>query len=133
MELSKELLEKAKAAKTAEELIAIAKENEVEMTEESAKAYFELMQAQTKIGELSDEELDNVAGGACHTDDGRMVTTVGNQCEHFVCKDCGLSGSILTMRGAVCSSQKNAAYCTNCKYMSYESGLWLCNHSANRE
>lgn len=36
-----ELMVRAKAAKSAEELIALAKENDVEMTEESAKAYFE--------------------------------------------------------------------------------------------
>ena len=36
-----ELIEKAKSAKTPEELMALAKENGVELTEESAKAYFE--------------------------------------------------------------------------------------------
>ena len=61
MELNNEIRTKAKAAKTPEELIEIAKENDVEMTEESAKAYFE--QLHPKTGELSDEELDNVAGG----------------------------------------------------------------------
>ena len=39
MEMSKELLAKAKEAKTPEELMAFAKENNMEMTEESAKAY----------------------------------------------------------------------------------------------
>ena len=38
MEMSKELLAKAKEAKTPEELMAFAKENNMEMTEESAKA-----------------------------------------------------------------------------------------------
>ena len=36
-----ELIEKAKSAKTPEELMALAKENGMELTEESAKAYFE--------------------------------------------------------------------------------------------
>ena len=36
MELNKELLAKAKEAKTPEELIALAKENGMELTEESA-------------------------------------------------------------------------------------------------
>ena len=35
-----ELIEKAKSAKTPEELMALAKENGMELTEESAKAYF---------------------------------------------------------------------------------------------
>ncbi len=60
MNISKELLEKAKQAKTAEELLEMAKAEKVELTEEeAAKAFAEL----NKTGELSDEELDNVAGG----------------------------------------------------------------------
>ena len=60
MNISKELLEKAKTAKSAEELLEMAKTEKIEMTEEeAAKAFAEL----NKTGELSDEELDNVAGG----------------------------------------------------------------------
>ena len=58
--LTPELLEKAKQAKTAEDLIVLAKENGTEMTEESAKAYFDQLH---KTGELAEDELDNVAGG----------------------------------------------------------------------
>ena len=65
MKLNKELLTKAKAAKTAEEIMALAKENGMELTEESAKAYLDLLHPQT--GELSDDELDNVSGGGCGT------------------------------------------------------------------
>ena len=60
MELTKELLAKAKEAQTAEELLALAKENGMELTKEQSEEYF------TKLhhtGELADEELDNVAGG----------------------------------------------------------------------
>ena len=60
MNISKELIEKAKTAKSAEELLAMAKAENIELTEEqAAKAFAEL----NKTGELSDEELDNVAGG----------------------------------------------------------------------
>ena len=60
MKISKELLEKAKTAKTAEELLAMAKAENIEISaEEAAKAFAEL----NKTGELSDEELDNVSGG----------------------------------------------------------------------
>ena len=38
MEMNKELLAKAKETKTPEELLALAKENGAELTEESAKA-----------------------------------------------------------------------------------------------
>ena len=60
MKISKELLEKAKTAKSAEELLEMAKTEKIELTaEEAAKAFAEL----NKTGEISDEELDNVAGG----------------------------------------------------------------------
>ena len=55
-----ELIEKARQAKSHEELIALAKENGIELSEDKAKEYFERLNLS---GELSDEELDNVAGG----------------------------------------------------------------------
>ena len=41
MEMNKELLAKAKEAKNPDELMSLAKENGVELTEESAAAYFD--------------------------------------------------------------------------------------------
>ena len=60
MNISKELIEKAKTAKSAEELLEMAKAENIELTEEEAAQAFAKM---NKNGELSDEELDNVAGG----------------------------------------------------------------------
>ena len=54
MELSEELIAKAKGTKTPEELAALAKESSIDLTEEEAKAYFE--QLHPKTGELSDDE-----------------------------------------------------------------------------
>ena len=65
MKFTDEMLEKAKTAKSAEELLAMAKAENVELTEEKAeKAFAEL----NKTGEISDEELDNVAGGCSPSD-----------------------------------------------------------------
>lgn len=61
--LTPEMIEKAKEAKSAEELLALAKKNDVEMTEEEAKAYY--LQLNPPSGELDDDDLDNVAGGGC--------------------------------------------------------------------
>ena len=61
MEMSKELLAKAKEAKNPDELMSLAKENGIELTAESAASYFERLNSKT--GELSDSELDNVSGG----------------------------------------------------------------------
>ena len=59
--MEKELIVKAKQAKSPEELMALAKESGIEMTKEKADEYFK--QLSTSSGEISDEELDNVSGG----------------------------------------------------------------------
>ena len=63
-ELTKELIAKAMACETAEELMALAKSEGVELTKEEAEAY---------LVEMSDIELDEaalkqVAGGRCYSD-----------------------------------------------------------------
>ena len=63
--MNKELLEKARQAKSPEELLALAKENNIEISEEHAKALFERLNGSEK---LADEELDNVAGGCEESD-----------------------------------------------------------------
>ena len=55
-----EHIEKAKQANSPEELLALARENSIELTEDKAKEYFERL---NNSSELSDEELDNVSGG----------------------------------------------------------------------
>ena len=65
MKLTAEQLMKARSAKSAEELIALAKAEGIEATEEQIKAQFDAMH---HAGELADDELDNVAGG-CGDDD----------------------------------------------------------------
>ena len=55
-----EQVEAAKAAKSPEELVAVAKEAGHEITLEQAAAFL-------KQGELADEELENVAGGSCYS------------------------------------------------------------------
>ena len=139
----KELLEKAKAAKSPEEIQVLAKENGMEdFSVDSAKAYYEQFH---KEGELLDEELDNVAGGACYIDDGRMVTTVFNDCKYFACKHCGSTNRKIPYgHYSDCPFAKMSPLseqveindelrgCSNCKYMSYEKGLWLCNKPNNR-
>ena len=56
-----EMIQKARTAASAEELLAMAKENGQEMTLEEAFAYWK--QLNPKCGELSDDELEAVAGG----------------------------------------------------------------------
>ncbi len=124
MGLNSELLEKAKQAGTAEEILSLAKENGVELTEEEAKEYFEQLH---RSGELSDEELDNVAGGGCHKKDGRLIVTIKHSCPYFSCIICGKSETHFH------ADTKSYWYpsCEVCRHMSYEKGLWLCNNENN--
>ena len=66
MAFTNEQSEKAKAAASVDELIALAKAEEIELSEEKAKAIFAELHAEE--AELSDMELDNVAGGGCPDD-----------------------------------------------------------------
>lgn len=84
MNLNKELLEKAKNAKNPEELMAVAKENSIDLTADEANTYFARFNA--KSGELGDDELGDVAGGRkCMTTyyEGHPVVTAFNSCEHY--------------------------------------------------
>ncbi len=62
MEINKELIAKAKECETAQELLSLAKENGIEMNEEQANSLFAQL---NKTGEISEEELENTAGGRC--------------------------------------------------------------------
>ena len=59
--MTKELLQKLKTAKSPEELLEIAKANGAALTAEQAKAAYDRL---CGSGELSDDDLDKVAGGA---------------------------------------------------------------------
>ena len=125
-ELTEELLEKAKQTKTPEELAALAKENGQEMSDESAKAYFNLLHPVN--GELSDDELDDVAGGRkCGTTykDGRPVVSAWNRCDGlWRCEVCGGHDA----DGFHCAQHGGGGRCISCKYSVYEDALLLCTH-----
>lgn len=132
-----ELILKAKEAKSAEELFALAKENNMNLTAESAAAYFEQMH---KIGELDDDDLDNVAGGACYHD-GKKVVTVTQCCTGWKCDRCGGKtfkeiGDGFTRIHTCPDGHKPGmdignVLCDTCGYCKYEDALWLCYHPAN--
>ena len=129
-----ELLLKAKAAQSAEELISLANENGMEMTVESAQAYFEQLH---KTGELADDELDNVAGGGCYHNGDLVVTPLG-YCRDWICSECGSGaewkefGENGVMLPSCKTPEKHSgkfvfkAHCCNCKYYKYEDALCLC-------
>ena len=87
--LSPEVIEKARTAKSAEELLELAKANNVEMTADEAKTYF--AQLNPKSGELNDD-LDAVAGGGCN-DDERHRENENKVIHTIVCPKCGALGN----------------------------------------
>jgi hypothetical protein len=113
--LPPELIAKVKAAKSAEELLALAKENNVELTEEEAKTYFEQLNA-NENATVSDEELNDVSGGAAYIEFGGFGATIQMGGESRVrlingksCSSCGGTiGKIayLTVLGAAYSGVK---------------------------
>lgn len=85
--VSPELIEKAKTAKTAEELLALAKENGVDLTAEEAKVYSAQLIPAT--GELDDDALDDVSGGGCGGgSDSSNSSTVDSKFVTKVCCGC---------------------------------------------
>src|SRR5664279_3127761 len=86
---NEEAIAKAKQAKSVEELLTLAKESGVEMTAEQAQEYY--TQLNPKSGELSDDELDNVAGGVVEQvyKVGQPEATEGGTCDLWICFFCG--------------------------------------------
>lgn len=91
--MNEEIIRKAKEARTVEELIALFQENGIRMTDDQAKTVFDKLHA--TAGELSDDELDSVAGGrvgggealyCCRPCQGLYVRTYGGQ---YSCPNCG--------------------------------------------
>lgn len=130
--MNEEMILKAKEAKSAQELHALAKQNGVEMTEESAEAYYQQLR---KSGEISDDELDNVAGGWCYHDGNRVVTAITPACTDWVCDKCGAKSELKDEGKRYCSNMFAheekfifQCYCSNCKYYKYEDALSLCTY-----
>ena len=95
MQFSKELIEKAKTAKTAEELLAMAKAEGFELPEGEAKTVFSKL---NKTGELSDEELNNVSGGGGSGDEplfavGQWVYVRATNAAALILENLGKQGS----------------------------------------
>ena len=95
--MNQELVNKARKAKSVEELLALAKENEIELTTEQAKEYF--AQLNPTKGELSDDELEDVAGGGCFPEEERYCPNCQTRLElraschglysFYQCNNCG--------------------------------------------
>ena len=115
--LTPEMIEKAKAAKTAEELLELAKANNVEMTADEAATYF--AQLNPKSGELSDDDLDNVAGGGCNEIVGKGEHSDVQIIDSHSCPKCH------SKIGFIATKKWEGAYFVFCKSCDTEIGLCL--------
>ena len=104
--LTPELIEKAKAAKSAEELLALAKENNLEIAAEEANTYFEQLNAN---GELSDDALDAVAGGGifgCGDDEKEANVNENEDVKTVILDKCQCCGAPISPGVKQCPSCK---------------------------
>ncbi len=139
VEFTQEMIEKAKLAKSAQELQELAKAENIDLSLEQATEYMKTLHP--PMGEIEDDDLDNVAGGGCHKGDGRLIVTVGHSCKHWRCKKCGGSkigesswdNTSYTVSFHCSGCSEDDIECETCKFMSYEKAMWLCNHPANRK
>ena len=106
-----EMIEKAKAAKSAEELLELAKASNVEMTADEAATYF--AQLNPKSGELDDDDLDTVAGGACadSNDNDNPAVGVGDTVQITSGETCSSCGNNI----GIVSKKHSRGYCIKCK------------------
>ena len=113
--LPPEMIEKAKAAKSAEELLELAKANGVEMTADEAATYF--AQLNPKSGELDDDELDAVSGGACSNDG-----------DSHICPNCNA-----VLNNAISSQDTMKFKCPSCnaEFASYAKEGFSVLHAVN--
>ena len=109
--LTSEMIEKAKVAKSAEELLEIAKASNVEMTADEAATCF--AQLNPKSGELDDDDLDAVAGGACadSNDNDNPAAGVGDTVQITSGETCSSCGNNI----GIVSKKHSRGYCIKCK------------------
>lgn len=125
--MEQDLQSRIKKIESKEEMMALLKENGVDIGEKDAAAYFKAI---NKRGEISDDELDDVSGGACYSEEVYLMVTCGYSCSYF-------------QRSV--ASESNRPKCSACMYWDKpwgdtgtEIGTWFglplrCVHPANRK
>ncbi len=130
--MTNELMQKAKACKSAEELLALAKENDYSMTEEEAERIFAELHSE---GELSDDELDGAAGGSCYVRGGWMVVTAFHVCEHWTHVGCGGDQNTCNCTGGrtrTGQARRVTPECQSCKYAKKSGARLICKNENNK-
>lgn len=102
--MNEEILQKAKKAESAEELIKIAKESGYELSEKKAQEYFERLNSDK---ELTESELSAAAGGC-----GSKSSATG-----VYCPNCGSEMEYSECVPEPYASPERSYVCYSCGYM----------------
>ena len=114
--LTPELIAKAKATKSAQELLELAKANNVDLTETEAKTYWAQLSAS---GTVSDEELDAVVGGGSCPNNGETykVGTKVRFTDGTMCPNCRSAFGIVEFNASMAAGPgggENYVQCAHC-------------------
>lgn len=116
-EATKEQMDRILMAKSADELMALAKEYDVALSEVEAAEAMKKIDAKS-FGEISDDDLEAIAGGSTYKD-GYMVVTVGYSCEYYMNRP-GVGG----IQGT----------CFNCDFhRNFHEGVEICANTHNMQ
>ncbi len=126
--MNQELIEKARQAASPEEIMKIAEENDIYMVKEEAEMIYKQLHTNS---ELSDEELEEAAGGGCKGAGGKTIVTSGCKCftgQYEQIKDddysdLGLAWSVFSDGGGT------KKVCGECKHLEFKSGIGYCRVS----
>lgn len=138
---NEELFLKAKEAKSAEDILKIAQENGLEVSPEDAEKFILMQSAK---GEVSDDTLDSVTGGAAYTVfGGYLIVTNFHECDRWQCEKCGGSRFEYTnvaSDSGYATAHKCGGYpngcgksCATCQYMDYRFPFQICTHKETRK
>lgn len=118
MIFTEELMHKARESKSAEEIITLAKENGVNITEAQAEEYFKMLCPVN--GKISDEELDNVSGGY------ETVTVNGETFVRVEAHAMCITGHYTAVTG---QSTDSLGSCTDCGHLNNtNTGVCYCGY-----
>ncbi len=126
--MNQELIEKARQAASPEEIMKIAEENDIYMVKEEAESIYKQLHTS---GELSDSELESVAGG-CKGAGGKTIVTSGCECftEQFKKMNSDDAGGILDLRRNWYDfARRDVPSCGECIHLELKSGIGYCGVS----
>ncbi len=124
--MNEELIAKAKQADSPEEIMKIAEENDIEMGKEEAEMIYKQLHTS---GEVSDEELESVAGG-CTGSGGKTIVT--SACKCFTGQFEQVKVGHYSDLGSVWSSFSGSGghgekkVCGECTHLTFKNGIGYC-------